>query len=107
MKKGKKFAKPPKSGQYIAQNTNTIASAGPTWPQRPTWPHNYPQLFPHLNGKLEAEKGIGGVSSRQLLTLTFPLYTASGSNTASSAATPVNQKRVHTRSGDVVLSETN
>lgn len=88
MKKGKKFSKASKSSQYIAQNINATASA------RPTWPHNYPQLFPQLNGKLKAEKGTGGVSSRKLLTLTFPLYTVSGSNTASSAAAPVNQKQV-------------
>lgn len=89
MKKGKKFSKASKSSQYIAQNINTTTSA------RSTWPHNYPQLFSHLNEKLKAEKGIGGLSSRKFLILNFPLYTGSGLNTTSSAAMPVDQKWVH------------
>jgi len=87
LKKGKKFSKASKSRQYAAQNINATASA--------TRPHNYPQLFSHLNGKFKAEKGVAGVSGRKLLTLASPLCTGSGLNTACSAATPVNQKQVH------------
>lgn len=57
--------------------------------------HRNTQLFPHLNRKLKTKKGIREASTRNFLTLTFPLYNGSGLDSASSSATSMNQKWVH------------
>lgn len=75
LKRSKKSSKASESFQYIARNINVFASASSAWQ------HNYTQLSPYLNGKLNATEEIGGVSRRKLLTLTFPLQSGSGRHT--------------------------
>lgn len=54
LKTDKKSSKASEAFQYTEQSINAFTSA------TPAWQHNYPQLSPYLNGKLNTTEEISG-----------------------------------------------